>query len=57
MKAFELRAQIKTGQSLKFDGDGGGSVTLEFDEGAAANWFALRQDAIGRVLRILVELE
>ena len=58
MKAYELRGQLKqTGQSLRLDSEGGGTVTLEFDEGSARNWFEFRQDAIGRALRILIELE
>ena len=57
-KAFELRGQLKqTGQSLRLDSEGGGSVYFEFDEGAARAWFDFRQAAIGKPLRLLVEIE
>ena len=58
MKAFELRGQLlQTGQNLRLDSEGGGKIVLEFDEGAAKSWFEFRQEANGKALRILIEVE
>ena len=57
-KAFELRGQLcQTGQNLRLDSEGGGKIVLEFDDGAARDWFEFRQAANGKALRILIELE
>ena len=58
MKAFELRGQLlQTGQNLRLDSEGGGKIVLEFDEGASKSWFEFRQEANGKALRILIEVE
>lgn len=57
-KAYELRGQLKgTGQNMRLDSEGGGTVVFEYDENVARNWFDFRQDAIGKALRILIEVE
>jgi hypothetical protein len=57
-KAFELRGQTcQTGQNYRLDSEGGGKVVLEFSEPDAEAWFKFRQEANGKALRILIEIE
>lgn len=54
LQAVELRGQMKaTGQDIRLHSEGGGVAFIEFDEGASANWLALRKESRGKAIRFI----